>query len=91
MVSCAAMSFASVGDDVVLGDLAALDDDGADAVEAIEGRLELVGGEFPEAGLRDGVGGESVAEDGEGGEGEAVGGDDGGGGERLLRRGRRRR
>ena len=40
-----------VGDDVVLGDLAALDGDGADAVETIEGRLEFVGGDFPEAGL----------------------------------------
>ena len=43
-----------VGDDVEFGDLAALDGDGGDAREAIEGRLELVGGQFPEAGLRDG-------------------------------------
>ena len=39
-----------VGDDVELGDLAALHDDGADAGDAIERGLEVVGGELPEPG-----------------------------------------
>ena len=41
-----------VGDDVELGDLSALHDDGADAVDAIERRLEVVGGDLPELRLR---------------------------------------
>jgi len=48
-----------VGDDVKFGDLSALDGDGGDAIEAIERRLELVGGELPQAGGRDGGGGEA--------------------------------
>ncbi len=72
-----------VGNDVELGDLAALNDDGADADDAIERRFEVVGGELPELGGGDGwratglwrVGRERVAEDGEGGEAESVGGD----------------
>ncbi len=44
-----------VGDDVELGNLAALDGDGADAVDAVERRLERVGGELPELRLRDSV------------------------------------
>ena len=67
-----------------LRDLAALHSDGADAGDAVERRFELVGGELPELGLRELIGGEAVAEDGEGGEGEAVGGDDGGGGKSLT-------
>ncbi len=49
-----------VGDDVELGDLAALDDDGADAGDAIERRLEVVGGELPELGLGDDAFGSEV-------------------------------
>ena len=84
-----------IGDDVELGHLAALHDDGADAGDAIQRRLQVVGGDLPEPRLRDGVfaavvGGERVAEDGKGGEGEAVGGDAGGGGQRLLHLGERR-
>ena len=47
-----------VGDDVKFGDLSALDGDGGDAIETIEGRLEFVRGEFPEARWGDGVRGE---------------------------------
>ena len=52
-----------VGNDVELGNLAALDSDGADAGDAIERRLQVVGGDLPQLGLRDGVGGEAIAED----------------------------
>ena len=67
-----------IGDDVVLGDLAALDGDGADAVRRDSAEASGRRWRAPRAGsarplcavvrLR-------VAEDGEGGEGEAVGGD----------------
>ena len=48
------LEFGEVGDDVELGYLAALNGDGADAVDAVERRLEVVGGELPESGLREG-------------------------------------
>ena len=67
-----------------LGDFAALHGNRADAVDTIEGRLEVVCSDFPELSLRDSVRGEAVAEDGECGECEAIGGDAGGRGERLL-------
>ena len=54
-----------VGNDVELGNLAALDRYGAHAGDAIEGRLQVVGGDLPQPGLRDSVGGEAIAEDGE--------------------------
>ena len=79
-----------VGDDMEFGDLAALNGDGGDAGKTIEGGLEFVRSEFPEAGGRDGGGGEGVAADGiEGGEGEAVDGDLRGRGEGLLNAGDR--
>ncbi len=80
------------GDDVELGDLSALDDDGADAGDAIERGTEVVGCQLPERSGGDGrrsagagrIDGEGVAEDGECGEGELMGGDFGGGRELLL-------
>ena len=44
-----------VGGDCELGHLAALHDDGADAGEPVERRLQVVGGNLPEAILRDSV------------------------------------
>ena len=74
-----------VGDDVELGNLAALHGDGADAGDAIERRLAGRRSRAPRAAVCEtAIGGEAVAEDGEGGEGEAVGGDHRGGRERLL-------
>ncbi len=70
--------------DVKLRHLAALHDDGAHSRNAVEGWLEIVGGNFPETRLGHGVRGETVAEDGKRGEGEAVGGDPDSGGEGLL-------
>ena len=56
--------------------------------DAVERRLQIVGGDLPQAGLRNRVfaaivRGERVAEDGKGREGETVGGDVRRGGERL--------
>ena len=73
-----------IRDHVKLRHLAALHRHGADAEHAIERRLQVVGGDLPQLGLRDGVGGEAVAEDGKCGEGEPVGGDARRGGQRLL-------
>ena len=63
-----------------LGYLAALDDDRRHAVHAVEPRLELVGRELPQPRLRHRVGRQAVAEDREGRERQALGGDLGGGG-----------
>ncbi len=79
------MELGEVGNDVELRHLATLYCDGADAVDAIEWRLERVGGDFPELRLGERGGGEAVAEDGKGGEGEPVGGEAGGAGQGLLR------
>src|SRR5437879_1859822 len=54
------------------GDTPTLNEDGGDAIESIHARLEVVGGDFPELILGNGVGGQAVAENGESGEGEAV-------------------
>ena len=43
-----------------------------DAVEAVQARLQFVGGHRPELGLRNRVGGEAVADDGKAGEGQAM-------------------
>src|ERR1700733_569379 len=71
-----------VGLDVIFGHLAALNGHRRHAVNAIERRLERIGGQFPEVALGDAVvgRGKTVAEDRKGREGETVGGD--------LRRGR---
>ena len=76
--------FCGVWGDSELRHFAALHDDRADAGEPVEWRLQVVGGDLPKALLRHGVRGEAVAEDGKGGEGEAMGGDLGGGGESLF-------
>ena len=47
--------FGGVGGDCELRHLAALHDDGADAGEPVERRLQFVGGDLPEAVVRDGV------------------------------------
>ena len=75
MVTPAAWSLAMFGDDVELGDLAALHGDGADTRDAVERRLQRVGGQLPELRLRERVRGEAVAENGKRGEGEAIDGD----------------
>ncbi len=69
-----------VGHDVELGHLTALHQDRADPVDAIEGRLQIVGGDLPQARLRNGVLAaiircERVAKNGKGREGQTVGGD----------------
>src|SRR5260370_11071345 len=69
--------FCAVGGDQELRYLAALHDDRADTGEAVERRLQVVGGDLPYAPWRDGVGGEAVGEDGEGREGEGNGGEPG--------------
>ena len=79
-----------VGHHVKLRHLPALHQHRADAVDAIERRLQVVGGDLPELRLRNGVGGEAVAEDGKAGKGEPVGGDARRGRQRLLHLGQRR-
>ena len=64
-----------IGNDMELRHLAALHRNGTDASGTIERRLEVVCRNFPKIGLRNRVGGEAVAEDGEGGNGDSVGGD----------------
>ena len=54
MVTPAVCMQRQVGHDVELGHLAALHDDGADAVDAVQRRLQVVGGDLPELRLRDG-------------------------------------
>src|SRR5712692_5717419 len=51
---------------------ATLNENGGNAIEPIDARLEVVSGNFPELVLRNGVGGQAVTEDGKRGEGEAV-------------------
>src|ERR1017187_4944338 len=58
-----------------LGHLAALHRNRADAVHAIQRGFEIVGGDLPQARLWNGVRGEAVTQDREGGKGEPVGGD----------------
>src|SRR5439155_6999412 len=60
------------GHDVELWNAAALHKDGSNAIEPVDARLEVVGGNFPKLILRNGVGRQAVAENGKRGEGEAV-------------------
>ena len=78
-----------IGNDVELGDFAPLHDDGAYACDAIERRLEIVGGNLPQTGLRDGgrpaiLRRKRIAEDGERRKRETGGGDARRGRQRLL-------
>ena len=75
MVTPAAWSKRQVGHHVILRHLAALHPHRAHAGHAVQRRLQIVGGNLPQPGLRNGIGCEAVAEDGEGGEGKPVGGD----------------
>src|SRR6202022_3874524 len=54
-----------VGDDVVLGNLAALDNDRANAVHAVERRPQIVGGNLLQPRRGDGIRGGGVAVEGE--------------------------
>ncbi len=70
-----------------LGNLAALNRYGADPIDPVEGRFQVVGGYLPQTGLRNRilspvVRRERVTENGKGSEGETVGGDAGGCGQR---------
>ena len=62
IVTPAVWSSAGFGHHVKLRHLAALHHHGADAVDAIQRRLQVVGGDLPELRLGNGVGGEAVAE-----------------------------
>ena len=64
--------------------LAALHQHSADARHAIQRRLQIVGGNLPKLRLRNGIGGEAVAENWKRGEGKPVGGDLGCGWQRLF-------
>ena len=79
-----------VWNDVKLRHLATLHDYGADALHAIQGRLQIVSGNLPKLRWRNGVGSETVAEDGKGREREPVRSDLGRGRQRLLHLGERR-
>ena len=79
-----------------LGNLAALHHDGADAVDAIQWRLQIIGRDLPELRGREKslppacVRRKRVAKDGKGREGQPVGGDLRCAGKRLLHLGKRR-
>ncbi len=73
-----------IGGDLDVGYLVALHDDGADAVEAVQRGLQLVGRDLPQLRHGDRVRREAVAQDRERGEGKAVGCDDGSVGQCLA-------
>ena len=75
MVTPALLQQRQVRNYVKLRHLAALHGHGADARNAIQRRLQIVGRNLPKPRLRNRVGGEAVAENRKGGEGEPVGGD----------------
>ncbi len=75
MVTPVALQQRQVGHYGKLRHLPALDEHGAHAVHAVQRRLQVVGSNLPELGLRNRVGGETIAKNGKGGEGEPVGGD----------------
>src|SRR6516164_4054257 len=62
-----------IGSDLKLGDASALHQDGGDAVQAIDARLEIVGGNFPEFVLGNAVRRQAVADDGKGSKRQAMG------------------
>src|SRR4029077_4475027 len=58
--------------DLKFGNAAALYDDGGNAIEAVQARFQVVGGNLPELVRRHGVGSEAVTNDGEDREGQPV-------------------
>ncbi len=68
-----------IGHHVKLGHLPTLHDHGADASDAVQRRLQVVGRNLPELGLRHRVRCQTVAKNWESREGEPVGRDFGGG------------
>src|SRR6266478_3401956 len=61
-----------IGSDVIFRDAAALHNDRGDAIESIQARLDIVGGDFPKMIRRDGVGSEAVTQNWKCREGQAV-------------------
>src|SRR5206468_10148079 len=61
-----------LGHDLKFRNAAALHKDGSNAIEPVHARLDVVGGNLPKFVLRNGVGGQAVAENGKRGEGEAM-------------------
>src|SRR5712692_1455294 len=76
-----------LGRHLKFGDAATLNENGGDAIEPVDARLEVVSGNFPKLVLRNGVGGQAVTEDGKRGESEAMGFDLGGGRQFRLQAG----
>ena len=76
--------FGGVGFNGKFGLFPALNDDVGNSVQPVQTRLQCVGGQFPQLGLRKSAGGEAITDDGKGREGNSVCGDRGGCGKRGL-------
>jgi len=62
-----------IGRYLKFGNLAALNEHARDTVEAVQARLEIIGGNLPQLGLRDCFRCEAISQDREAGEIEAMG------------------
>src|SRR2546430_13434122 len=60
------------GHDLEFRNAATLNENGSDTIEPVDARLDVVGGNLPKFVLRNGVGGQTITQDGERGEGEAM-------------------